>query len=621
MNIIRQFFMTIVIAVVLVALGWTVPQWLPMLLNFIGAHSTLIQTITDLVQLVLWTSAALVTLSELLERRQLLRQLNPFNSPSNRTLNQNQTQNHNQLPSGQNPDQPTRLFICYKRHAKEDQILANYLCKYLTNQGNQVFIDESMRTGVAWLEEIDKQLKRSDFLVVLLSQESANSEMVRAEVRRAFHYWKSQGRPRILPVRMNYEELLPYAMAAFLDSLQYIVWQSMADNERVGQEILSAIQGHLPQRTPVPAISQLADVTVSEDGQVLTGEETLQAPLPEFDPRFLERPSGVVKLHNQFYVKREADTKLEREIVKWGTTISIQAPRQSGKTSLLVRGIHHAREHGHQVVFIDFQSLGHKELNSIDIFLRELAVTICRELRLDDTKIDTVWEKSGRSQQKLTYFLEDHVLPEFDNPIILAMDKADRLLDTTFYKDFFSLVFSWHNRRASHPEPWQKLNIVMAISTEPYLLIHDINQSPFNVAFQLELADFTLSQIQQLNQQYGSRVTTEELSEFMNLLGGQPYLTRKALYTMATQNLSWSELAQNAATDQGPFADHLRHIYWRLRENTDLKKSLREVIRSNHCSDEKSCLRLVQAGLIKRSGNVYTCRSGLYKRYFEDKLS
>ncbi len=52
-----------------------------------------------------------------------------------------------------------------------------------------------------WLEEIDRQLKASDFLVVLLSKESADSEMVQAEVHRAYEYRKLQDRPRTLPVR------------------------------------------------------------------------------------------------------------------------------------------------------------------------------------------------------------------------------------------------------------------------------------------------------------------------------------------------------------------------------------------------------------------------------------
>jgi len=83
-------------------------------------------------------------------------------------------------------------------------------------------------------------------------------------------------------------------------------------------------------------------------------------------------------------------------------------------------------------------------------------------------------------QDKLTYLMEDYILSKSDSPIVLAMDEADRLLQTPFHSDFFALVRAWHNSRALD-DRWNKLNIVMVISTEPYLLIADPNQSPFNV--------------------------------------------------------------------------------------------------------------------------------------------
>ena len=79
--------------------------------------------------------------------------------------------------------------------------------------------------------------------------------------------------------------------------------------------------------------------------------------------------------------------------------------------------------------------------------------------------------------------------PRRDEPILLAMDEIDRLQVTPFHSDFFGLIRSWHNMRASRPV-WDNLSVVMAISTEPYLLIADLNQSPFNVGQLLYLKDF-----------------------------------------------------------------------------------------------------------------------------------
>ncbi len=519
-----------------------------------------------------------------------------------------------------------RVFIAYKRHADRDQKLAVYLHETLTGQRHEVFIDQTMRTGDAWLEEIDRQIKASDFMIVLLSEESANSEMVRAEVRRAYEYHKLQGHPHTLPVRIAYEGLLPYAIDAFLNPLQYVVWQSSADDERVAREILAAIGGRLPKQKPVAIQAVTGETIVSEDGRPVGGDEkVLHSPLPEFDPRFLKDlvvPGGAVRLSDRLYVERDADARLKKEIVKWGTTTTIRASRQTGKTSLLMRGIRHAHERGVNVAFLDFQSFGSDQRTSLDDFLRELAESICDELDLDQGAVERAWSGSRSALKKMTRFMEKHVLPAFDEPLVLAMDEADCLLQTDFYKDFFGLLRSWHNRRA-HPsrrEFWRKLNLVLVISTEPYLLIADPNQSPFNVGLRLYLKDFTKTQVRNLNRQHGSPVTESDLPQLMALLSGHPYLTRRAFYALVTERWTWADLTRVAATDEGPFGDHLRCQYWLLRDKPDLRKALKEIIRRECCADEMAFFRLLRAGLVKGSGDVCVCRCDLYKMYFESKL-
>jgi hypothetical protein len=162
--------------------------------------------------------------------------------------------------------------------------------------------------------------------------------------------------------------------------------------------------------------------------------------------------------------------------------------------------------------------------------------------------------------------------------------------------------------------------LVLVISTEPYLLIDDVSQSPFNVGLKLELADFSEAQVRDLNRRHGSPVAEPYLAQLMTLLNGQPYLTRKALYTLVTERVTWPNLLQVATSAQGPFGDHLRRHHWGLRDKPQLQKALAQVIHSNRCSDELALFRLLRAGLIKGSGDVYTCRCDLYRLYFKDKL-
>lgn len=515
-----------------------------------------------------------------------------------------------------------RLFIAYKRNARQDADLAIYLHDALQNLGHTVFIDQDMRSGEEWLDRIDAEIKASDYLILLLSEESIDSEMVRSEIYRANEHQKLQGKPQLLPVRVAFEGILPYAIAAFLNQKQYVIWQSLDDNDKVVEAILQAInEKPFEQHDPFAQIPETA--ALSEDGRILTPTQTSPPPSPEFDPRFIKHltaPGGAVRLSDKLYVERNEDGRLREEIVQWGTTITIRAPRQTGKTSLLMRGLHHARSFGAEVVFIDGQSLGLDEQSDFDLFLRTLAETLCDELGIDLARVDEVWNGRLGSQKKLTNLIEDHILPQFDTQIVLAFDEADALLTTHFHQHFFGLLRSWHNRRAMSPE-WEKFNIALVISTEPYLLIDDINQSPFNVGLKLDLADFDLNQFSQLNIQHGSPLDNAAITQAYNLLNGQPYLTRKLLYLLTTKQQSWNQISEQALLDNGPFGDHLRRLNWSLRTQSKLQQALLEIIRTRKSNDEDVLFRLQKAGLVTQNGDVVTCRCGLYEQYFEQKLT
>ena len=135
-------------------------------------------------------------------------------------------------------------------------------------------------------------------------------------------------------------------------------------------------------------------------------------------------------------------------------------------------------------------------------FLRGMAESISDELALDEPLLEQAWQGTRGASVKLQRFLEKQVLPGLDKPLVLAIDEADGLLQSNFYTDFFGLLRSWHNRRATNPE-WEKFNLVLVISTEPYLLIADVNQSPFNVGLHLGLSDFTVEQVRDLNLRHG----------------------------------------------------------------------------------------------------------------------
>ena len=80
---------------------------------------------------------------------------------------------------------------------------------------------------------------------------------------------------------------------------------------------------------------------------------------------------------------------------------------------------------------------------------------------------------------------------QIDAPLVLAMDEVDehvrRRLPLRLLRHAARLA--QQPRRPS--SVWRQLDLALVTSTEPYQLIANLNQSPFNVGQVIELADFT----------------------------------------------------------------------------------------------------------------------------------
>jgi hypothetical protein len=343
-------------------------------------------------------------------------------------------------------------------------------------------------------------------------------------------------------------------------------------------------------------------------------------PSEESSPLRLAFPSGAVRLDDAFYIERPADGELRHQIQQPGQTITITGPRQVGKTSLLIRGAHQAVQAlDAQVAYIDLQAIGQDALTDSDNFLRLLAGWLADEAGVAPGVVETGWQSALGSPRKLTKLLERTILPTVGSPLLLALDEVDRLLATPFHTEFFGLLRSWHNLRAWNAT-WQQFSLLMAISTEPYLLIDDLQQSPFNVGLMLYLTDFTLDQVSTLNERYSRPLNQAEVSELYNLLNGHPYLTRLALYTLVQQALDFATFHQIAAEAQGPFISHLRYLNQLINSDTALRDAMKEVLTRQSCHDEALRHRLQKAGLVQQNGTAVSPRCELYGRYFARHL-
>lgn len=126
-----------------------------------------------------------------------------------------------------------RIFISYKRSTQLDEPLAREVHQQMSRHCH-VFIDQTMTVGTDWAREIEEQLSQSDYLIVLLSRDSVQSEMVRGEIETAQRLARERnGKPKILPVRVAFHDPLQYPLSAYLDRIQWATWESEADTPRL----------------------------------------------------------------------------------------------------------------------------------------------------------------------------------------------------------------------------------------------------------------------------------------------------------------------------------------------------------------------------------------------------
>jgi hypothetical protein len=480
----------------------------------------------------------------------------------------------------ENPAEVLQIALIYKRNAKPDEDVVKLLENYLKLKGHSVFIDRHLSIGVKWAEEIERQLRQADIVIPLLSSASISSEMLHFEIETAHDSAQKIGKPKILPIRTCFHGQLEGSLGSILNPLQYAVWDSSDDDETLLEQIEASF----------------------------TRENFLNALRPE-------PAGGVVPIDSNFYIVRNADKKLKDSLEEGHPIILVKGARQTGKTSLLARGLNKAKQKGCKVIVTDFQKLNVSSLETIDSFYLGLTSIIANQLRLP-VYPKNVWDSSVAPNLNFENYITNHVLKDDEN-VIWAMDEVDRLFTTPFGSEVFGLFRSWFNERAYLTGPLEKMSLVIVYASEAQLFITDPYQSPFNVGTKLEVSDFDKKQVEELNFRYGKCLQSgKEIDKFYQLVGGHPYLVRRTFYELATQHISVQEFTKRADSDEGPFGDHLRRILVMLGKNFRLWEAIREISEKRKCSSSDSFYRLRTGGVVVGdSQSEVDFRCQIYKSY------
>jgi len=434
--------------------------------------------------------------------------------------------------------------------------------------------------------------------------------MVTEEVRRAKMLRDSdgRGRPWFLPLRVRcpLNTLLNYDLDGYLGRTQQREWNSSEDTDKILTELLELL---------------------AEGGRAGWGAESdlptkIRAPIPSKRPVPIaepELPEGQVDLQSQFYVERHP---IERDcysaISKPGGLIRIKAPRQMGKTSLLARVLFHAKTRGHRTAALSFQLADAEVFNSLEAFCGWLCSATAWKLGIKDD-FRRFSSLSGSIIRCTAFF--DSILAGIDSPLVLGLDEVDLVFERKeIAANIFGMLRAWHEDAKSN-ERWKKLSLVLVHSTEVYIPLN-INQSPFNVGLAVALPEFASDHVRDLARRHGLEWGAADELELMERLGGHPYLVRVALYELARSKCRLTDILEDAATDSGLFADHLRRHLWNLKFHPSLSVALSRVVRSEQPLVLKSdeAFKLDSMGLVRRAGNRVTIRCSFTDSTFEITL-
>jgi hypothetical protein len=270
------------------------------------------------------------------------------------------------------------------------------------------------------------------------------------------------------------------------------------------------------------------------------------------------------------------------------------------------------------VALIDLMTFGAVRRSSFSDFAAQFVQVLIDELDLRGIAVPTF----GRALD-VTTFLNDGILPRLESALVIAVDEADRVIGSPWQEDFYGALRGWDSNRTHYKkkERWGRLGLAMVIATDPKMLIESGYTSPFNVAPPVTLSGFSRAALDTFNESYNRLLNAADLDRLFELLNGHPYLTPLAFYRLILEETTFSQLCENAASDSGPFSDHLR-AKLDLVNDARLREAMREVVdRGTVPNNERRLFyRLEAAGLVQEVDGRIAAGNAVYQRFFKAYL-
>ena len=327
------------------------------------------------------------------------------------------------------------------------------------------------------------------------------------------------------------------------------------------------------------------------------------------------------------YIERPADRDLLHALEQ-GELCLLLAPRQTGKSSLMVHSMARLKGIGIRAGIVDLQPLGsHREM---DAWFRDVVYQIERTLRLRADSIEW-WEAHPRlgATQRFMTFMEDVVLAEIETRVVIFFDEIDSVLSLPFSDDFFTTIRAMVNARASNPV-LRRLNFVLLGVATPSEFIRKRSRTPFNIGKRIEPGDFDTASMSTFKEALGAE-GGPLVDRILDWTAGQPLLVQKLaedVHSMPDANRTVEGVDEEVQRSYlGARIDkdtHLKFIRdYLLEDNKKVRRTLRtyeSVLKGEEVTyDDRSPVhsRLKLAGVVRVEDGKLAPRNRIYGEVFD----
>ena len=248
---------------------------------------------------------------------------------------------------------------------------------------------------------------------------------------------------------------------------------------------------------------------------------------------------GSLHVEDPTYVVRSADQDFY-EGLKAGQFCYVLNSRQMGKSSLRVRTMYKLQNEGIACADIDLAGIVSKQTTE-EQWYRDIIKELVSGFQL---KVDrrTWWRKHDdlTPVHRFNVFIEEVLLEQVRQNIVIFVDEIDSILRLDFsIDDFFDLIRACDKKRPDKPE-YRRLTWALLGVATPSDLIQDKNLTTFNIGRAIELKGFQLHECVSLEKGFEGKASNPSivLQEVLNWTGGQPFLTQKLCWLVATSETS-----------------------------------------------------------------------------------